>query len=192
MTLACCGLGVATAQAIAVGPAFLLDRGRRSATPRSIGVHEVEEEVRRLDEALESAQSALRGVREQVTRSASLTVAEFLDSHLLMLEDAALVDPARELIRSRLFGAEWALQQHRNTLVKVFEDMEDPYLRSRREDVDHVVHQILDFLTGNDEEAADADLRGCVVIARDLSPADTCWRTSIHGYSSTTRIACDS
>ena len=173
MTLACCGLGVATAQAIAVGPAYLLDRGPRSASPRSIAVHEVEEEVRRLDEALASAQRALRGVREQVTRSTPVTVAEFIDSHLLMLEDATLVDPARELIRSRLYGAEWALQQHRNTLVKVFEEMEDPYLRSRRDDIDHVVHQILDFLSGGGEEAGNADLRGHVVIARDLSPADT-------------------
>jgi len=173
VTLACCGLGVATAQAIAVGPAYLLDRGPRSASPRSIAVHEVEEEVRRLDEALASAQRALRGVREQVTRSTPVTVAEFIDSHLLMLEDATLVDPARELIRSRLYGAEWALQQHRNTLVKVFEEMEDPYLRSRRDDIDHVVHQILDFLSGGGEEAGNADLRGHVVIARDLSPADT-------------------
>ncbi len=53
--------------------------------------------------------------------------------------------------------------------------MEDPYLRSRRDDVDHVVQYILGFLLGEPtpDRSEDADLRGCVVIAHDLSPADT-------------------
>jgi len=173
MTVACSGLGVATSQAIAVGPAFLLDRGRRAAMPRRIGIDEMEEEVERLDEALRSARRALRAVREQVLLTTPVNVAEFIDSHLLMLEDATLVEPARELIRSQLFAAEWALQQHRDALIKIFDEMEDPYLRGRRDDVDHVVDHILGFLIGDPETVADADLQGRVIIAHDLSPADT-------------------
>lgn len=175
MTLSCCGLGVATAQAIAVGPAFLLDRGPLAVAPRNVDRQDVVAELARLEEALASAQRALRAVRGQISRSTPVDVAEFIDSHLLMLEDAALVDPARELIREQLFSAEWALEHHRINLVKVFEEMEDPYLRSRRDDVDHVVQHILSFLLGGrvPDTDADADLRGCVIIAHDLSPADT-------------------
>ena len=61
------------------------------------------------------------------------------------------------------------------SLVQAFEDMEDPYLRSRRDDVDHVVRHILGFLLGGriSDPKEDADLNGCVVIAHDISPADT-------------------
>jgi len=175
MTLSCCGLGVATAQAIAVGPAFLLDRGPLSVAPRNVEPNEVTAELERLEEALVAAQRALRSVRGQIPRSTPVDVAEFVDSHLLMLEDAALVDPARELIREQLYSAEWALEHHRANLAKVFEEMEDPYLRSRCDDVDHVVQHILSFLLGGrvSDQDEDADLRGCVVIAHDLSPADT-------------------
>jgi phosphotransferase system enzyme I (PtsI) len=175
VTVACCGLAVATAQGVAVGPAFLLERGTAAVTPRRIGRDEVAAELERLEEALQSAQRALKAVRDQIPTNTPINVAEFIDSHLLMLQDVALIDPARTLIREQLLSADWALQQHREKLLEVFETMDDPYLRSRRDDVDHVVHHVLTFLLAGvpEEPAVDEDIRGSVVIARDLSPADT-------------------
>lgn len=175
MTLACCGLGVATAQTIAVGPAFLLDRGPSGIEARHIAAEQVAEEVRRLEDALAAAQRSLMAVRAQIPPATPVNVLEFIDSHLLMLEDAALIEPALELIRDELCGAEWAVEQHRSRLVDVFEQMDDAYLRARRDDVNQVMSQILGFLAGgpSPEEVASQDLQGQVVIARDLSPADT-------------------
>lgn len=175
MTLSCCGLGVATAQAIAVGPAFLLDRGPLAVAPRKVDPAEATLELKRLEDALASAQQALRAVHGQIPRPTPVDITEFVDSHLLMLEDAALVDPVRELILDQLYSAEWALEHHRTNLVRLFEEMDDPYLRSRRDDVDHVVQHILSFLLGGRTSDTDegADLRGCVIVAHDLSPADT-------------------
>jgi len=175
MTLSYCGIGVATTRAIAIGPVFLLDRSPLTVPPRSINPAAVPGELRRFEDALAAAQGALRTVRDQIPHATPIKVAEFIDSHLLMLEDTALVDPARALIRERLFSAEWALEHHRMSLVQAFEDMEDPYLRSRRDDVDHVVRHILGFLLGGriSDPKEDADLNGCVVIAHDISPADT-------------------
>jgi len=175
MTLSCYGLGVATTRPIAIGPAFLLDCSPLAVTPRSVDAAAVAGELQRLEDALAAAREALRAVRDQIPPSTPVKVAEFIDSHLLMLGDAALVDPVRALIRERSFSAEWALEQHRISLMKVFEDMEDPYLRSRRDDVDHVVQNILGFLLGERGSAPkeNADLRECIIIAHDISPADT-------------------
>jgi phosphotransferase system enzyme I (PtsI) len=175
MTVSCCGLGVSTAQGIAVGPAFLLDRGPSAVIPKRIDKNQVTAELQRLEEALAAAQRALKTVRDQIPPTTPIDVAEFINSHLLMLEDVALMDPARALIREQLLSADWALQRHREELLKVFETMEDPYLRSRRDDVDHVVHHVLTFLLGGETQAhaVEENIRGSVVIARDLSPADT-------------------
>jgi phosphotransferase system enzyme I (PtsI) len=53
--------------------------------------------------------------------------------------------------------------------------MEDAYLRTRRDDVDHVVRQIQLFLGNNADTdlLADADVAGRVIVAEDLAPADT-------------------
>jgi phosphotransferase system enzyme I (PtsI) len=175
MTVACCGLAVATGPCIAVGPAHVLQRGSLSVVPKRITSEEVMTEVARLEQALDAAQQALRAVRRQIPSATPLNVAEFIDSHLLMLEDAALVEPARTLIREQLLSAEWALQQHRDALIQVFEDMEDPFLRSRRDDVDQVVRHVLDFLLGDKQcqQSSDGEISGCVIVAHDISPADT-------------------
>jgi len=175
MTLSCCGHGIATTRAVAIGPAFLLDRSPLAIAPRSVDPAEVIAEIERLEEALAAAQRALQAVRDQIPQSTPVKVTEFIDSHLLMLEDAALIEPARELIREQFYSAEWALEHHRVSLGKLFGEMEDPYLRSRQDDVDHVVQHILGFLLGDRTSDADedAELSGCVIIAHDISPADT-------------------
>ena len=174
MTISCHGLGVAGTRAIAVGKAFLINRGPIDLFPRRIAEHLVPEEHRRLEQALQAARTALKNVRNQLPRSTSVNVAEFLDTHLLMLEDSALLDAVRALIANELWGAEWALQIQKDSLVKVFDEMEDPYLRTRRDDVEHVVSQIQDYLRGPEgrPDHAGEDFSGCVIIADDITPAD--------------------
>jgi phosphoenolpyruvate-protein phosphotransferase (PTS system enzyme I) len=54
--------------------------------------------------------------------------------------------------------------------------MDDPYLRTRRDDVDHVVNRIHRALSDQDSvdhELTDGRLKGHIIIAEDLTPADT-------------------
>ncbi|MFZ0791923.1 MAG: phosphoenolpyruvate--protein phosphotransferase [Chromatiaceae bacterium] len=174
MTIAFQGIGVAASRPVAIGPAFLTGHGLRTASQTPISDDQVGAELDRLNQAVAAARRALKSVREQIPRSTPINIAEFIDTHLLMLEDVALVDEVRKIIRDQLYNAEWALQVQRDILVRVFEEMDDPYLRTRREDVEHVVHQIQTFLQGATPQfaAPTLDLDGAVVVARDLMPAD--------------------
>ena len=174
MTMSCHGLGVSASRSVAVGPAFIMSRRAYSATPGAIAPEAIAAELARLDGALEGARAALRAVREQVPVPTPLSIADLIDTHILMLDDVALVDAARELIRQEACSAEWALERQRDALIRVFDAMEDPYLRSRRHDVDHVVLQIQSQLRGEGQpDLLDGqDLSGWVVIAEDLAPAD--------------------
>jgi len=174
MTMSCQGQGVSASRSIAVGPAFVIARCPCPATPGVIPPEAIDAELARLDAALDAARAVLRAVREQIPAAVSVVVAEFVDTHILMLEDAALVDAARELIRLEACSAEWALQRQRDALVRVFDAMDDPYLRNRRQDVDHVVRQIQTQLRAGAKSPSmgEQDLRGRIVIAEDLAPAD--------------------
>ncbi len=173
MTTAFHGLGVTTARPVAIGPAYVLVRDP-AITQEHVPPHRIDAELERLDEALTRARRHLEAVRTQIPASTPLHIAEFIDAHLLMLTDAALVDTTRELIRERAMNAGWALQQQRDTLVAVFDAMEDPYLRTRRDDVEHVVHQVQIFLGSESRQDTlpNADIGGRVVVTRDLTPAD--------------------
>ncbi|NBC12928.1 MAG: phosphoenolpyruvate--protein phosphotransferase [Gammaproteobacteria bacterium] len=174
MTLSLHGVGIDGSRPVAIGDAFLLSR-EPSLAPAEIPAHEVPKELERLDAALACARRHLEGIRGQIPAGTPKHIAEFIDAHLLMMTDSALVDATRDLIKERSVNASWALQSQRDTLVAIFDRMEDAYLRTRRDDVDHVVRQIQVFLgaEADTDVLADADVAGRVIVAEDLTPADT-------------------
>ena len=93
-----------------------------------------------------------------------------------MLDDATLVTTPVDLIRERGCNAEWALKLQRDAVVDVFEQMNDAYLRTRRDDVDHVINRIQRILMDdNDQEDAHnvgVPMDNAIVLAYDLTPAE--------------------
>ncbi|MFP4075113.1 MAG: phosphoenolpyruvate--protein phosphotransferase [Halochromatium sp.] len=174
MTTALLGVGVSGSRPVAIGRAYLFGR-EPSVVTEEIERDQIDAEIQRLDDALECAQQHLESVRRQIPGSTPLHIAEFIDAHLMMLTDAALVDATKALIRERAINANWALQIQRDTLIEVFDAMGDAYLRTRRDDVDHVVRQIQMFLSGEPsaQSLSASDLKGRVIVADDLTPADT-------------------
>ena len=175
MTLAFTGIGIGVARKIAIGEAHVLLRGQVEIIPVEIPEDEIEQEAQRFREAVQAAHQHLNQVRGQIPPDTPTDIAAFIDTHLLMLEDSAIAEGPIELIRELHCCAEWALQVRRDELVRVFDAMEDPYLRTRKDDVDHVVQQIQKALLSRyaGEEAHDNALQGRIILAQDLTPADT-------------------
>ncbi len=175
MSIACTGIGIGVSRKIAVGEAHLLLRGQVEIIPLEIPPEQIEQEASRFRQSVHLAAQHLRQVRNQIPDDTPSEIAAFIDTHLLMLEDSTIAEGPIDLIRELHCCAEWALQVRRDELVRVFEEMEDPYLRTRKDDVDHVVHQIQKILmSGHEDTSAEpASLRGKVILAQDLTPADT-------------------
>ena len=171
MIVSCVGIGIGAGAHIAIGEAHLLSHGPVCVTPNRIRKHQVEQEIARFRQALVEASRQLHEIRQQIPAGTPDEIGDFIDAHLLMLEDNAISSGVIGLIREHLAGAEWALQQHRDALVEVFDQMQDAYLRTRRDDLDHVVTRIHKVLLEK-QEPQPGNLRGQIVLAEDLSPAD--------------------
>jgi hypothetical protein len=126
MTTAFQGIGTSTSRSLALGPAFVDGRGGLTVSQSDIAADQVAAEIERLDLAVMAARQALKAVRDQIPHHTPLNIAEFIDTHLLMLEDAALVEEVRRIVAEQLCNAEWALQRQRDTLVRVFDEMTTP------------------------------------------------------------------
>jgi len=174
MTLELQGIGVS--RGIAIGKAHILFHNQPDVREYLIPVFAIEEEVERFIDAITEAKKQLKAIRNQIPANAPTDVSAFIDTHLLMLNDSSLSKVPVDMIRSRHCNAEWALQLQRDALINVFNEMDDPYLRTRRDDVDHVVnriHRILSDQAVADHEIPDGRLKGHIIIAEDLTPADT-------------------
>ena len=167
--------GICAAKGVAIGRLYVADRAQLEVTEYEVASEEVEAEVERLFAAVAAARRQLQEIKGRIPADTSADIASFIDTHLLMLQDSALTTVPAEIIRERGCNAEWALKVQRDDLVSVFEAMDDGYLRTRKDDVDHVVARIQHVLLERDAagRGADADfLAGQVVLARDLSPAE--------------------
>ena len=174
MTIALQGTGVS--RGIAIGYVHVLHRDQLDIPEYIIDSDQVSSETARLEEAVSCAKQQLRAIKKHIPSSTSVDIASFIDTHLLMLEDIALTQESVRLIQERKFNAEWALKQQRDALVSVFEEMNDSYLRTRQDDIDHVVNRILRVLlkrTPLVHETPDNRLTGYIILADDLTPADT-------------------
>ncbi|NIP73854.1 MAG: phosphoenolpyruvate--protein phosphotransferase [Gammaproteobacteria bacterium] len=173
MTVVLTGTGVS--RGVVIGKVHVLDRGQPEVAEVSLPSDRVDAEIRRFRAALRAATRELKAIRGRVPASTSPDIRAFIDTHLLMLEDSALATAPQELIRTRRCNAEWALKLQRDSLVDVFEEMDDPYLRTRKDDVVHVVDRLLRILLKQDNHPHDSEtpLRGHIVVADDLTPADT-------------------
>lgn len=172
MSLALTGTGVA--RGIVIGRVHHIQAGSTDVTERKLPADSIHDECERFRNARRTATDELRAVRDAIPAGSPSDISTFIDSHLLMLQDTTLSDAVIKLIEERQCNAEWALRMQRDTLVAVFEQMNDPYLRSRKDDVDHVVTRIQRVLLDQPHsiETDSSDDEPTVVVAEDLSPAD--------------------
>lgn len=173
MTVAFYGLGVS--RGVAIGRAHVLARDDLTVSEYSVAAGGIAGEIARFKTALKGAQEQLRQVQSQIPAGASVDIRSFIDAHLLMLDDPALAQVPIDIITIRRCNAEWALKLQRDALVGIFEQIDDPYLRGRSDDVSYVVNQVLRILL-HETRASELEatgFKGTIIVADDLSPADT-------------------
>ncbi|PID62743.1 MAG: phosphoenolpyruvate--protein phosphotransferase [Gammaproteobacteria bacterium] len=167
--------GIGVARGIAIGDAWLLRRYPFD-NPTERDIDTPAREIRRLKAGIRDARHALEQTREEIPEDASSDVSAFIETHLLMLDDSLFLQRPSELIREQRISAEAALQLQREELTRVFGAMEDSYIATRIDDVNHVVNSILRALHVAEHGDTDVDhtaWKGRIIIADDLTPADT-------------------
>ncbi|HEV2606586.1 MAG TPA: phosphoenolpyruvate--protein phosphotransferase [Xanthomonadaceae bacterium] len=131
----------------------------------------VEAELARLHVALDAARDELKGLRERLHGALAHELGEFLDIHALILDDPELLHGLDALVRTGHYGAEYALKLQRDRLVSVFDGMEDPYFKSRREDIEHVIGRVRAALHRGPGEPH-AGFAGEILVTDAVGPAE--------------------
>ena len=165
--------GTAASSGIVMGRAFLVHRGRVSVPHKAIEARQIASEIKRFKRAIERSKDQLREIKEKILAEEVRRHFFILDVHLMILDDKMLIQDTIEVIKTRRINAEWALDIIIGKLNAAFDTIEDEYLRERKNDVHYVAQRIFRNLAGKDYDDL-ARIRGnVIVVAHDLSPADT-------------------
>ncbi len=169
--------GIPVSRGIAIGRAHLLRPAALEVRHYLVGQEQVEAEVQRLQKAIAEAERELQKIWSDLPADAPSELGAFLDVHSLFLSDPMIAQAPLEIIRTRHYNAEWALVTQIDVLLAQFDEIEDEYLRDRKDDIQQVADRILKLLTGTANtlpQAVGVDELNThmIVVARDISPAD--------------------
>jgi len=165
--------GLAGAPGVAVGPVQLPGGApwpELDEVPAPATAVDAAEERGRLDRALATAAERLTASREQLEQRAGNGAAEMVGAQLLLLEDPAVLEPARDAIDAGDADAAGAWAAAVRDVLETYVEVEDAYLAERAEDLRAVGREVLADLLG--VERAARVPRG-VVVAEELSPGET-------------------
>ena len=173
--------GLAVARGIAIGRAVVIAGSRTEVRHYFIQPEQVPDELARAQRARDAVAHELQRLSDELPADAPAELAALLDVHLMLLQDEVLSHGIDQWIVERRYNAEWALVTQLEQVARQFDEMDDPYLRERKADLEQIVDRILRHMRG---QACPAALQGStsagasdssdtlILVAQDLSPAD--------------------
>ena len=167
--------GFTAGKGIAIGRAHLILRGMTEVPQYNIIADELAAETTRFDNAIKASRRQLEQLRSAIPENAPTELGAFISLHLMLLTDVTLSREPLDIIQEQKINAEWALKLQTDKLSQQFDEIDDAYLRERKQDMLQVVERIHNNLVGQSNELNLETnlLEDTVLIAHDLSPADT-------------------
>ncbi len=174
MTFSIHGLGVS--RGIAIGHVHMAPNMPLDVHEYRIEKTRINSECARLQAAIRLASEQLQALKKRLDKDMDPGSAEFIiDTYLLVLNDKLLLKEPAKIIAEQLCNAEWAVKLFRDNILDTFDKIEEPYLRTRRDDIFHVLNQVLHALIDPSalvDQSPDSQLRDHIVIKKYLSPED--------------------
>ncbi|MED3552388.1 phosphoenolpyruvate--protein phosphotransferase [Cytobacillus praedii] len=163
--------GIAASSGIAIAKAYRLVEPDLSFEKKTI--KDSMEEIARLHTALAASKSELEVIRDNALKKLGEDKAAIFDAHLLVLSDPELIHPIENTMKNELVNAEYALKETADMFVKMFEQMENEYMKERAADIRDVTKRVLSHLLGVQMANPSLIAEEVIIIAEDLTPSDT-------------------
>ena len=164
--------GIAVSKGISIGEAYILDRSKLCALKQTIDSRDIDTEVARFRVAIEKTKKQMQETKQKASEVAE-KYSIILDTYTLLLDDDILVNDTITIIRKKKINAEWAITETLNKSLLLFDNINDNYLKGKKDDLELVVHGVIKNLLGHSQNALADIQRPVILITHTLSPADT-------------------
>lgn len=163
------GLGVSPG--IGIGKAFVMEKS--SVDINKFYINDVKKEIERLRNAVELGKIQINELYLKTLNQVGEKEAQIFKSHEMMLEDDTFISETESKIENEKINAEYALKEVSLNYIKMFEKIEDEYLRQRSEDINDVMTRVINILLGKNTADCSKLDKDSIIVAKDLTPSDT-------------------
>lgn len=135
--------------------------------------HAAEEE--RFRKARSVCRARFTELEERAAHDIGPSEAEIFGAYRMILDDDAFFQKALSRSKSESVNIEYAIYEECRGVVALFEEMDDPYLKERGTDIENVCGEVIACLSGagGDFAVEAGSVSDVIVVARDLTPAET-------------------
>jgi len=165
--------GIAVSPGVAIGEALVMDTEGFRIPRRFVTRDAVEEELDRLQAAIDAAGEEISRNRNVVSQELGEKYGGIFEAHLQMLQDARLRSELEEMIRQRHYSPEYAVSRTLRRYARVFQRLESSYLAERASDIFDIEKRLLRHLLGRRREGISHLTSPVLVLAHNLTPSET-------------------
>jgi phosphotransferase system enzyme I (PtsI) len=165
--------GLPGSPGVALGKAVVLALGRTGVVHRHVEAAEVPQEIERFKGGVARAAAELRELANKARPTATKIEISVLEAYTLMVEDELLLAEVTKHIESDLVCAEWALDRSVSEMAGQLRRGGDAYLAERSHDFEFVGARIRLAIGGTPAAVVLETPEPRVIVAHDLSPAET-------------------
>ena len=137
-----------------------------------IGARQIAGEVKRFKAAVKKSQNELRAIIDS-TPEEFLTPTRILETQEALLKDKMLYGKTIDTIEAESVNAEWALKKVVSEAREIFQAMSDSYIKERVTDIVQLSERVMQNLVGAKRVDIGKIERRVILVAHDLSPAET-------------------
>jgi phosphotransferase system enzyme I (PtsI) len=165
--------GTGVSNGIAIGKAHLISNALLEVVQYDIEIKNIPHEIKRFEDAIAAVKIELNKIKSQLPSDSPGELSAFIDTHLMILKDKSLSLLPKTIIENEKCNAEWAIKKQMDSVVNQFDQIEDLYLRERKQDVIQVVERVIKILLGHSNQVAVKNKEKLtILVAHDISPAD--------------------
>ncbi|MEY3784789.1 MAG: Phosphoenolpyruvate-protein phosphotransferase [Pseudomonadota bacterium] len=165
--------GIGVSNGIAIGKAHLISNALLEVVQYDIDIKNIPHEVKRFEDAIAAVRAELNKIKLQLPSDSPGELGAFIDTHIMILNDKSLSVLPKSIIENEKCNAEWAIKKQMDSVVNQFDQIEDQYLRERKQDVIQVVERVIKILLGHSNQIAVKNKEKLtILVAHDISPAD--------------------
>ncbi|MGC6455318.1 MAG: phosphoenolpyruvate--protein phosphotransferase [Coraliomargaritaceae bacterium] len=163
--------GIGASPGVARGKAFVYLQAKLDVPCYDVN-DGVDAEMERLDQAILETREQITAVKNQIAESLGEGEARIFDAHLLVLEDAALIEEVANELKTSGKNVEYCYNNVAQRYISFFSSMEDDYLKERVSDIEDVSSRLLNNLLGHHKVGLGDLAENCIVVSEDITPSE--------------------
>ena len=132
-------------------------------------VENTEEELERFKKALQEITTETA----EIVNNSSGAEKEIMTAYLMIMQDPSLITETEDLIKNSKYSAEYATEVGLNSVIQIFENMNDEYMAGRARDIVDIKNRLIAKLLKEERVDISKLNPNTIIVAKELTTSDT-------------------